>query len=698
MRLFRLCLLALTVTLCQLPASAYDFMADGIAYNILAEPGNGAPDAMGSVGVTSTVRISTDLFEPTPGYPNYPDVEELTIPETVEHNGKTYQVTQILKTAFAQSKSLMHVEIPNTVTEIGLDAFRLCISLKEVTIPISVTKLGERCFFASGVEHVTIEGALAGIPKEAFWMCRELESIDMAKVTGIIDLDAFYKCSSLRSIIIPDGVTEVRQDAFDNCLSLESIHLGKSIEKLGGMDTYVENTYPYSEIKHVKNTAFVGCPELAQITVSPENPYFDSRDDCNAVISTQYNFLILACKNTVIPSSVKVIFYAFRKIPGLENIQIPEGVKSIYSSFTGLKDLRNIYIPESVEKIQYSFNACGLKSLYIGSSVNICYESFRNCAELESIVVSPDNAYFDSRDNCNAIISKSSDNLLLGCKTTVIPPTVKSIGYNAFDGCKGLTSLTIPANVRQIGKAFQGCDNLRTLHYEAKISTWSTYAIYEILVDDPEWGELFYHQIGETPFLHSGDGYSVIQLDSVTFGPEVQLIPDYLLWGQQNIKRIELPTTVVAIGENAFGNSGIEEIVIPENVLKVGKSAFSKAKLNNVYCLSTDPDITEVTTSDGMTYTPFDAIPESCVLHVPQGKKEAFEQHPGWQGFKHVVEIALEPADVNSDFVIDIIDVNEVINAMLGKGSASLTDVTGDGKVDIADINAVINAMLGKER
>lgn len=52
--------------------------------------------------------------------------------------------------------------------------------------------------------------------------------------------------------------------------------------------------------------------------------------------------------------------------------------------------------------------------------------------------------------------------------------------------------------------------------------------------------------------------------------------------------------------------------------------------------------------------------------------------------------------DVNGDGTVDIADVNEVINAMLGKSSNPNTDVNGDGTVDIADVNQVINAMLGK--
>ena len=54
-----------------------------------------------------------------------------------------------------------------------------------------------------------------------------------------------------------------------------------------------------------------------------------------------------------------------------------------------------------------------------------------------------------------------------------------------------------------------------------------------------------------------------------------------------------------------------------------------------------------------------------------------------------------EYADLNGDGKVDITDVNEVINVVLGK-SVAAADVNGDGKVDISDVNMVINAMLGK--
>ena len=53
------------------------------------------------------------------------------------------------------------------------------------------------------------------------------------------------------------------------------------------------------------------------------------------------------------------------------------------------------------------------------------------------------------------------------------------------------------------------------------------------------------------------------------------------------------------------------------------------------------------------------------------------------------------PGDVNGDGVVDVVDINEVINVMLGKSDIAAADVTGDGTADVEDINAIINIMLG---
>ena len=59
-----------------------------------------------------------------------------------------------------------------------------------------------------------------------------------------------------------------------------------------------------------------------------------------------------------------------------------------------------------------------------------------------------------------------------------------------------------------------------------------------------------------------------------------------------------------------------------------------------------------------------------------------------------------KPGDINGDGVVDALDVNIVINIVLGKASASsypgIADVSGDNTVDVNDVNMVINIILGK--
>ena len=139
---------------------------------------------------------------------------------------------------------------------------------------------------------------------------------------------------------------------------------------------------------------------------------------------------------------------------GIKTVTIGDGITSIGDyAFYSCRGLTELTLPNSVTSIG---NPNSVTS--IGNS------AFGGCSGLEKITVDGGNKRYDSRDNCNSIIETGTNTLIVGCKNSVIPNSVTSIGDGAFRGCRGLTELTLPNSVTSIGGcAFEGCNGLTDL-------------------------------------------------------------------------------------------------------------------------------------------------------------------------------------------------------------------------------------------
>ncbi|MCQ2339937.1 MAG: leucine-rich repeat domain-containing protein [Paludibacteraceae bacterium] len=202
-----------------------------------------------------------------------------------------------------------------------------------------------------------------------------------------------------------------------------------------------------STVKEIDSWNFALCPNLKTIEVSPDNPIYDSRQDCHAIIETATNKLIAGGYKSTIPEGiVEIDDLAFWGCVKLSHIVFPKSLRAIgWKGLYHCDALTEIYIPANLTKL--------------GG------ENFHRCPNITEIIVDKNNPVYDSRNNCNAVINTERNCLVLGCVNTKIPKGITEIGDEAFSMCKELESIEIPESVTHIGDvAFFGCKSLRRIN------------------------------------------------------------------------------------------------------------------------------------------------------------------------------------------------------------------------------------------
>ena len=317
------------------------------------------------------------------------------------------------------------------------------------------------------------------------------------------------------------------------------------------------------------------------------------------------------------------------------NVRIPESVLYNGTSFSVTSIGNNV------------FESCdGLTSITIPKSVvNIGDYALNSCDNLNTIVIESGNARYDSRENCNAIIETATNTLIQGCNTTIIPNSVKNIFEYAFAGCIGLTSVNIPNSVTSIGDyAFCECIGLTLV----TIGNYVT-------------------SIGNSAFAGCSS------LTSATIPNSVTSIGNSAFGGCSSLTSVTIPNSVASIGESAFyGCSGLTSITIPNSVKNIGQAAFVECNsLAKVICKSSIPPTVGI-------YT-FVTVPQTTILYVPAGSKEAYANATGWNYFADIVEMEFENETETTITIMDATNQGSV-SFSYEEGKAfdfTVTPVTG---------------------
>jgi len=144
--------------------------------------------------------------------------------------------------------------------------------------------------------------------------------------------------------------------------------------------------------------------------------------------------------------------------------------------------------------------------------------------------------------------------------STINGRLVTSIEGDAFNGCKGVTSITIPARVASIwDNAFSSCAGLTTITVDASNAVYSS--LDGVLFDKDQ-----------TTLIQYPGG----KAGRVVIPASVTSIGDFAFHGCSMITNVIIPDSVVNIGNWAFNDCfGLSSISIPGSVSKIGNCTFS---------------------------------------------------------------------------------------------------------------------------
>lgn len=140
-------------------------------------------------------------------------------------------------------------------------------------------------------------------------------------------------CCSLDTIALPDRLERIGHDAFNRC-ALRSVFIPASVVSL-------------------TSTSVSYCHQLTRVVVSADNPVYDSRDGCNAIIETRTNTLLSASCTA----------------------RIPRSVTSLSDEAFNFFYLDSLTIPRQITRIGPWTLACYIKRLHVESPVPPVFDS-----------------------------------------------------------------------------------------------------------------------------------------------------------------------------------------------------------------------------------------------------------------------------------------------------------------------------------
>ena len=402
------------------------------------------------------------LYEQTAGWNNFKNI--------VEMNGDVF--TAKTKEGVTMTFKILSREDMTCQVGNGEEASVDVATSGQVTIPevangYKVTAIGDKGFYnCAKLTHIWLHGGIERIGKLAFYGCTSLRVLDIPHSIVSIADDAFEGCANLKVGIPSDLIGSLPYNPSPG--SGVVIVITPPSESPAALYE-LERIYIPKAVVSIDERSFSNCRSVKVMEVDAENTVFDSRENCNAIISTADNTLLFGCQNTIIPATVTAIAaYAFEGHSKLKTISIPQNVASIgESAFSGCTALTaitsNISVPFAINDNTFSEDTYRNATLTVPAGTKALYQAtdgwknFFNILEKEiEAIIGDEDIAFGGEDS---EIDEDTDlnGNVVGNIYYIIQPG--NGGYDAVEGCIEVTKPTTDEEMEDlVGKDLFGED------------------------------------------------------------------------------------------------------------------------------------------------------------------------------------------------------------------------------------------------
>ena len=542
--------------------------------------------------------------------------------------------------------------------------------MEKLIISEGITSIGGGAFYnCTNLTSVIIGNSVTGIGDDVFSGCINLPIIDNVRYADTYLIGAVDR--SLSAYTIKEGTKWINKQAFSGCSNVESIDIPSSVINIG------DNAF--LGISNINYTGTATGAPWGALKINGEQPVLSVSEIKTLASNLGYNETSQDYyRFTGVISSINEVNTTY----GNATFNITDGVNTFYCY--RIHDYHSTLFTSSDQ-------------LNVGDSVVISskvqnYKGTTPEATLGRLVYHSANPLFTPDSIFYYGHRKDYPNELklyeaIDIDTLDIPSTVSYNGQNytvtemasgAFYNKENLKCVKLPKTLKLMPRAFEKCSNIQSLYFNAKnleqqttipfaesSTTLRTIYIGENVSSLPHeffnnltnitsvyWNAIACYDMQYSPFYYSRNS-----ITDFIIANNIEYIPANMCWGMTNLTEFKIPSSVTAIGKDAFhGCTSLTSLSLGENITSYGDSVFAGCSaLTSIYNYRKRPAKLSTGTFDGVDYF-------NCTLYVLAGSENMYKSSGSdWKDFYFVQpigatstttdEVVVTPHDNTADIV-----------------------------------------------